>query len=169
MPLSLYIEVNKFKIMICPFCREKDTSVVDSRPTEDGTAIRRRRVCTCGGGQRFTTFERVQFRELTIIKKNGRRSPIEREKLAKSIFTALKKRPIDSDTIERVVSKISRELEEIGQSEILSSIVGKKVMDALKELDKIGYIRFASVYTNFKEVGEFEEYIEELDGKSKKS
>ena len=89
--------------------------------------------------------------------------------MAKSIFTALKKRPIDSDTIERVVSKISRELEEIGQSEILSSIVGKKVMDALKELDKIGYIRFASVYTNFKEVGEFEEYIEELDGKSKKS
>ena len=104
-----------------------------------------------------------------VIKKNGRRSPFEREKLAKSIFTALKKRPIDSDTIERVVSKISRELEEIGQSEILSSIVGKKVMDALKELDKIGYIRFASVYTNFKEVGEFEEYIEELDGKSKKS
>ena len=154
--------------MICPFCREKDTSVVGSRPTEDGTAIRRRRICACGGGQRFTTFERVQFRELTVIKKNGRRSPFDREKLAKSLFTALKKRPIDNDTIEKVVSKISRELEELGQSEIQSNTIGKKVMDALKELDKIAYIRFASVYTNFKEVGEFEEVIEELHGKSKK-
>ena len=154
--------------MICPFCREKDTSVVDSRLTEDGTAIRRRRICTCGGGQRFTTFERVQFRELTVIKKNGRRSPFDREKLAKSFFTALKKRPIDNDTIEKVVSKISRELEELGQSEIQSNTIGKKVMDVLKELDKIAYIRFASVYTNFKEVGEFEEVIEELHGKSKK-
>ena len=154
--------------MICPFCREKDTSVVDSRPTEDGTAIRRRRICACGGGQWFTTFERVQFRELTVIKKNGRRSPFDREKLAKSLFTALKKRPIDNDTIEKVVSKISRELEELGQSEIQSNTIGKKVMDALKELDKIAYIRFASVYTNFKEVGEFEEVIEELHGKSKK-
>ena len=154
--------------MICPFCREKDTSVVDSRPTEDGTAIRRRRICACGGGQRFTTFERVQFRELTVIKKNGRRSPFDREKLAKSLFTALKKRPIDNDTIEKVVSKISRELEELGQSEIQSNTIGKKVMDVLKELDKIAYIRFASVYTNFKEVGEFEEVIEELHGESKK-
>jgi len=154
--------------MLCPFCREKDTSVVDSRPTEDGTAIRRRRLCTCNGGMRFTTFERVQFRELTVIKKNGRRVPFDREKLAKSIFTALKKRPTDPETIEKVVSKISRELEEIGQSEIQSSVVGKKVMDALKELDKIAYIRFASVYTNFKEVGEFGEYLEELDVKSKK-
>ena len=154
--------------MICPFCREKDTSVVDSRPTEDGTAIRRRRICACGGGQRFTTFERVQFRELTVIKKNGRRSPFDREKLAKSLFTALKKRPIDNDTIEKLVSKISRELEELGQSEIQSNTIGKKVMDALKELDKIAYIRFASVYTNFKEVGEFEDVIEELHGKSKK-
>ena len=154
--------------MICPFCREKDTSVVDSRPTEDGTAIRRRRVCGCDRKERFTTFERVQFRELTVIKKNGRRSPFDREKLAKSLFTALKKRPIDNDTIEKVVSKISRELEELGQSEIQSNTIGKKVMDALKELDKIAYIRFASVYTNFKEVGEFEEVIEELHGKSKK-
>ena len=154
--------------MLCPFCREKDTSVVDSRPTEDGTAIRRRRLCTCNGGMRFTTFERVQFRELSVIKKNGRRVPFDREKLAKSIFTALKKRPIDPDTIDKVVSKISRELEEMGQSEIQSNFIGKKVMDSLKELDKIGYIRFASVYTNFKEIGEFGEYIEELDGKSKK-
>ena len=154
--------------MLCPFCKEKDTSVVDSRPTEDGTAIRRRRLCTCNGGMRFTTFERVQFRELSVIKKNGRRVPFDREKLAKSIFTALKKRPIDPETIDKVVSKISRELEEMGQSEIQSNFIGKKVMDSLKELDKIGYIRFASVYTNFKEVGEFGEYIEELDGKSKK-
>jgi|TARA_B110000211_G_scaffold64569_1_gene74188 transcriptional repressor NrdR len=151
--------------MLCPFCREKDTSVVDSRPTEDGTAIRRRRVCLCGGGQRFTTFERVQFRELTVIKKNGRRSPFDREKLSKSLFMALKKRPIDDVTTEKLVTKISRELEEMGQSEIQSSVIGKIVMDQLKELDKIAYIRFASVYTNFKEVKEFEEYIEKLDGK----
>ena len=154
--------------MICPFCREKDTSVIDSRATEDGTAVRRRRLCTCGGGQRFTTFERVQFRELTVDKKNGRKSPFEREKLAKSLFIALKKRPIDTETIEKVVSKISRELEEMGQSEIQSSVIGKMVMDSLKELDKIAYIRFASVYTNFKEVQEFEQYIDKLDGKKKK-
>ncbi len=154
--------------MLCPFCREKDTSVVDSRPTEDGTAIRRRRSCSCGGGQRFTTFERVQFRELTVLKKNGRRSPFDREKLAKSLFIALKKRPIDGETIEKLVSKISRELEEMGQAEIQSNVIGKMVMDSLKELDKIAYIRFASVYTNFKEVGEFEEYIGKLDVKQKK-
>ena len=154
--------------MLCPFCREKDTSVVDSRPTEDGTAIRRRRFCTCGGGQRFTTFERVQFRELTVIKKNGRRTPFDREKLAKSLFTALKKRPIDQETIEKVVSKITRELEELGQTEVQSSVIGKKVMDTLQGLDKIAYVRYASVYTNFKEVGQFGEYIEDLDGKSKK-
>ena len=105
---------------------------------------------------------------LTVIKKNGRRSPFDREKLAKSLFTALKKRPIDSDTTEKIVSKIVRELEEMGQSEIQSSIIGRKVMDELKELDKIAYIRFASVYTNFKEIGEFGEYIDELHGKSKK-
>ena len=151
--------------MICPICKKGETSVVDSRPTEDGNTIRRRRQCICG--ERFTTFERVQFRELTIIKKNGRRSPFDREKLAKSFFIALKKRPIDPQTIEKVVTRISRELEELGSSEIQSSVIGKKVMEALKELDKIAYIRFASVYTNFKEIGEFGEYIEELDGKSK--
>tara|TARA_B100000700_G_scaffold108433_1_gene122332 strand:- start:67 stop:531 length:465 start_codon:yes stop_codon:yes gene_type:complete len=154
--------------MLCPFCREKDTSVVDSRPTEDGTAIRRRRVCTCNGGMRFTTFERVQIRELTVIKKNGRRTPFDREKLTKSLFTALKKRPIDQETIEKAVSKITRELEELGQTEVQSSVIGKKVMDSLQGLDKIAYVRYASVYTNFKEVGQFGEYIEELDGKSKK-
>ena len=151
--------------MLCPYCKKKETSVVDSRPTEDGTAIRRRRVCLCNGGQRFTTFERVQFRELTVIKKNGRRSPFEREKLSKSLYMALKKRPIDGDSIEKLVTKISRELEEMGQSEVQSNVIGKIVMDQLKELDKIAYIRFASVYTNFKEVKEFEEYIEKIDGK----
>ena len=154
--------------MICPFCREKDTSVIDSRSTEDGTAVRRRRICTCGGGQRFTTFERVQFRELTVVKKNGRKYPFEREKLAKSIFIALKKRPIDNETIEKFVSKISRELEEMGHSEVQSSTIGKMVMDGLKEIDKIAYIRFASVYTNFKEVEEFEEYVGKLDDSKSK-
>ena len=152
--------------MLCPFCRTKDTSVIDSRPTEDGTAIRRRRSCTCNGGMRFTTFERVQIRELTVIKKNGRRTAFDREKLAKSFFTALKKRPIDQETIEKAVSRIARELEELGQTEVQSSVIGKKVMDTLKSLDKIAYVRYASVYTNFKEVGQFGEYIEELDGKS---
>ena len=152
--------------MICPVCKKGETSVVDSRPTEDGTSIRRRRLCVCG--ERFTTFERVQFRELSVIKKNGRRVPFDREKLAKSLFTALKKRPIDSNTIERHVTKISRELEEMGQSEIQSNVIGKKVMENLKELDKIAYVRFASVYTNFKEVEEFGEYIEKLDGKPQK-
>ena len=154
--------------MICPFCREKDTSVVDSRSTEDGTSVRRRRSFACGGGQRFTTFERVQFRELTVVKKNGRKSPFEREKLAKSIFIALKKRPIDNDTVEKFVSRISRELEEMGHSEIQSSIIGKMVMDGLKEMDKIGYIRFASVYKNFKELEDFEEYVGKLDEYKKK-
>ena len=149
--------------MLCPFCREKDTSVVDSRPTEDGTAIRRRRVCGCERKERFTTFERVQFRELTVIKKNGRRSPFDREKLAKSFFIALKKRPIDPQTIEKVVTRIARELEELGSSEIQSSVIGKKVMEALKELDKIAYIRFASVYTNFKEIEDFGQFVDKLD------
>ena len=149
--------------MLCPFCREKDTSVVDSRPTEDGTAIRRRRVCGCDRKERFTTFERVQFRELTVVKKNGRKSPFEREKLAKSIFIALKKRPVDSETIEKFISKISRNLEEIGQSDIPTTVIGRMVMDGLKELDKIAYIRFASVYTNFKEVGDFGQFVDKLD------
>jgi len=154
--------------MLCPFCKEKDTSVVDSRPTEDGTAIRRRRVSHCCAGQRFTTFERVQFRELTVVKKNGRKSPFDREKLSKSIFISLKKRPIDSDTIEKFISKISRNMEEMGQSEIPSSVIGRMVMDGLKEMDKIAYIRFASVYTNFKEVEDFGQFVDKLDVYKKK-
>ena len=149
--------------MICPFCREKDTSVVDSRPTEDGTAIRRRRVCTCGGGQRFTTFERVQFRELTVLKKNGRRSPFDREKLAKSLFTALKKRPIDTETAEKFISRTSRALEELGQSEISSNTIGTMVMEGLKDLDPVAYVRFASVYRNFREEKDFVQFVDKLD------
>ena len=152
--------------MLCPFCKTDNTSVVDSRPTEDGTAIRRRR--TCGCGERFTTFERVQFRELIIIKKNGRKSVFDREKLAKSIYIALKKRPIDTDTVEKFISSISRNLEEMGQSEIASSTVGKMVMDELKELDPVAYVRFASVYRKFREVKDFEQFVDKLDVYNKK-
>ena len=147
--------------MICSICKKGETSVVDSRPAEDGTVIRRRRQCICGG--RFTTFERVQFRELIIVKKNGRKSSFDREKLAKSIFLAVKKRPIDTDTVDRFVSKISRSLEEMGVSEISTNVIGKMVMDGLREIDKIAYVRFASVYTNFKEVEEFEKYVGKLN------
>ena len=147
--------------MLCPFCKTGDTSVVDSRPTEDGSAIRRRRTCSCG--KRFTTFERVQYRELTVVKKNGRKSIFDRDKLSKSIYIALKKRPLDTDTVEKFISRISRNLEEMGQSEIASSVIGKMVMDGLKDLDPIAYVRFASVYRNFREVKDFEQFVDKLD------
>ena len=149
--------------MLCPFCREKDTSVVDSRPTEDGTAIRRRRVCGCHRKERFTTFERVQFRELTVIKSNGRRAPFDRDKIAKSITIALRKRPIDSETIEKFISKIVRNLEGLGENEIPTSTIGKFVMNGLANLDQVAYVRFASVYKNFKEVKDFEQFIGNLN------
>ena len=141
--------------------QEGETSVVDSRPTEDGTAIRRRRLCECG--ERFTTFERVQFRELVIVKKNGRKSTFDRDKLAKSIFIALKKRPIDVETIEKFISRISRSLEEMGQSEISSSTIGTMVMEGLKELDPVAYVRFASVYRNFREEKDFVQFVDKID------
>ena len=147
--------------MLCPYCKTGDTSVVDSRPTEDGTAIRRRRTCSCG--ERFTTFERIQYRELTVVKKNGRKSIFDRDKLSKSIYIALKKRPLDTDTVEKFISKISRNLEEMGQSEIASNVIGKMVMDGLKDLDPIAYVRFASVYRNFREVKDFEQFVDKLD------
>lgn len=152
--------------MLCPFCKTGDTSVVDSRPAEDGTAIRRRR--TCGCGERFTTFERVQYREITVVKKNGRKSIFDRDKLSKSLYIALKKRPIDTDTVEKFISNISRSLEEMGQSEIPSNVIGKMVMDGLKELDPVAYVRFASVYRNFREVKDFEQFVDKLDVYSKK-
>ena len=149
--------------MLCPFCREKDTSVVDSRPTEDGTAIRRRRVCACERKERFTTFERVQFRELTVIKNNGRRAPFDRDKIAKSITIALRKRPIDGDSIEKFISKIVRNLEGLGENEIPTSTIGKFIMDGLSNLDQVAYVRFASVYRNFKEAKDFEQFIGNLN------
>ncbi len=149
--------------MLCPFCREKDTSVVDSRPTEDGTAIRRRRVCGCERRERFTTFERVQFRELTVIKTNGRRVPFDRDKVAKSITISLRKRPIDSETMEKFISKIVRNLEGLGENEIPTSTIGKFVMDGLANLDQVAYVRFASVYRNFKEAKDFEQFIGNLN------
>ena len=147
--------------MICPCEKKGETSVVDSRPTEDGTAIRRRRLCECG--ERFTTFERVQFRELVIVKKNGRKSAFDRDKLSKSIYIALKKRPIDTDTIEKFITNISRSLEELGQNEINSSTIGTMVMDGLKELDPVAYVRFASVYRNFREEKDFVQFVDKLN------
>jgi len=149
--------------MLCPFCREKDTSVVDSRPTEDGTAIRRRRVCACDRKERFTTFERVQFRELTVIKSNGRRAPFDRDKIAKSITIALRKRPIDGESVEKFISKIVRNLEGLGENEIPTSTIGKFIMDGLSNLDQVAYVRFASVYRNFKEAKDFEQFIGNLN------
>ena len=149
--------------MLCPFCREKDTSVVDSRPTEDGTAIRRRRVCACDRKERFTTFERVQFRELTVIKSSGRRAPFDRDKIAKSITIALRKRPIDGESVEKFISKIVRNLEGLGENEIPTSTIGKFIMDGLSNLDQVAYVRFASVYRNFKEAKDFEQFIGNLN------
>ena len=149
--------------MLCPFCREKDTSVVDSRPTEDGTAIRRRRVCGCERKERFTTFERVQFRELTVVKNNGRKEPFDRDKIAKSINVSLRKRPIDSESIEKFISKIVRNLEGLGENDIPTSTIGKFIMDGLANLDQVAYVRFASVYKNFKEAKDFEQFIGNLN------
>jgi transcriptional repressor NrdR len=147
--------------MICPICKKGETSVVDSRPTEDGATIRRRRLCVCG--ERFTTFERVQFREMMVVKKNGRKSPFDREKLSKSIYIALKKRPIDTDTVEKFITNISRSLEELGQSEIASNVIGTMVMDGLKNLDPVAYVRFASVYRNFREEKDFIQFVDKID------
>ena len=152
--------------MLCPICKKGDTSVVDSRPTEDGTTIRRRRLCNCG--ERFTTFERIQFRELTIIKKNGRKSVFDREKLSKSIYIALKKRPVDTDTVEKFISNVSRNLEEMGQSEITTSVIGSMVMQGLKELDPVAYVRFASVYRNFREEKDFVQFVDKINVYKKK-
>ena len=149
--------------MLCPFCREKDTSVVDSRPTEDGTAIRRRRVCGCDRKERFTTFERVQFRELTVVKNNGNKQPFDRDKIAKSINISLRKRPIDSESTEKFISKIVRNLEGLGENDIPTSTIGKFIMDGLANLDQVAYVRFASVYKNFKEAKDFEQFIGNLN------
>lgn len=147
--------------MRCPFCGSPETQVKDSRPAEDNAVIRRRRICSdCG--QRFTTFERVQLRELTVIKRSGRRVPFDRDKLGQSVQVALRKRPVDSERIERLVSGIVRRLESMGESEIPSDTIGFLVMEGLRSVDDIGYVRFASVYKNFREVKDFEEFIDTL-------
>jgi transcriptional repressor NrdR len=144
--------------MRCPFCGHSDTHVKDSRPTEDNTAIRRRRACPdCGA--RWTTFERVHLRDLTVIKKNGQRVPFDRDKLESSMRISLRKRSVDPERIERVVSGIVRRLESSGETEIPSDAIGEAVMDALANLDSIAYVRFASVYKNFREVRDFEDFI----------
>ncbi|WP_341701967.1 transcriptional regulator NrdR [Ferrovibrio sp.] len=149
--------------MRCPFCGNDDTQVKDSRPTEDNSAIRRRRFCpNCGA--RFTTFERIQLRELTVIKKNGLKVPFDRDKLARSIMIATRKRPIDPERIERLINGIVRRLESSGESEIKSDAIGELVMDGLAALDKVAYVRFASVYRNFREAKDFEEFIGSLSG-----
>ena len=148
--------------MRCPFCGNEDTQVKDSRPTEDNSAIRRRRQCpNCGA--RFTTFERVQLRELTVLKSNGKRETFDRDKLLRSMTIALRKRPLDADRLERVVNGIVRRLESSGESEIPSKLIGELIMDALKSLDPVAYVRFASVYRNFREARDFEAFIEELE------
>ena len=147
--------------MICPCDKKGETSVVDSRPTEDGTAIRRRRLCVCG--ERFTTFERIQYRELFVIKKNGRKSTLDRDKLSKSIYIAMKKRPIDTETIEKFISSIMRSVEELGQTEISTSTIGTMVMERLKDLDPVAYVRFASVYRNFREEKDFVQFVDKID------
>ena len=147
-------------MMRCPFCGHAESQVKDSRPSEDGAAIRRRRLCPeCGG--RFTTFERVQLRELTIVKRSGRRTPFDRDKLARSIAIATRKRPIDPERVERMVSGIVRNLESMGETEIQSSVVGETVMSALKQLDDVAYVRYASVYRDFRETGDFARFLGE--------
>lgn len=148
--------------MRCPYCGSLETQVKDSRPTEDSAAIRRRRICPdCGG--RFTTFERVQLRELTVVKRSGRRVAFDRDKLARSIEVALRKRPVDPERIERLVSGLVRRLESMGESEISSEMIGERVMESLKQLDDIAYVRFASVYRNFREAKDFEAVLGELE------
>jgi transcriptional repressor NrdR len=146
--------------MRCPFCGHAESQVKDSRPSEDGAAIRRRRLCPeCGG--RFTTFERVQLRELTILKRSGRRTPFERDKLARSISIAIRKRPIDPERVERMISSIVRQLESMGETELPSSAVGELVMTQLKGLDDVAYVRYASVYRDFRETQDFAQFLSE--------
>ena len=147
--------------MRCPYCSGENTQVKDSRPTEENASIRRRRVCPdCGG--RFTTFERVQLRELVVVKRSGRKVTFDRDKLLKSVDVALRKRPIDGDRIERMVSGIVRHLESSGESEIQSSIIGEYVMEALRGVDPVAYVRFASVYRDFREAADFQEVLGEI-------
>ncbi|RAH98742.1 transcriptional regulator NrdR [Acuticoccus sediminis] len=147
--------------MRCPYCGADNSQVKESRPTEEGAAIRRRRACTVCGG-RFTTFERVQLRELTVVKRSGKREPFDRDKLARSIQIATRKRCIDEEVIERMISGLVRQLEATGESEVTAAEIGDRVMDALKGIDDVAYVRFASVYRNFSEARDFEAFVTEL-------
>lgn len=147
--------------MRCPFCGHEDTQVKDSRPAEDSATIRRRRMCpNCGA--RFTTFERVQLRELTVMKSTGQREPFDRDKLARSMQIALRKRPVEPERVERAVNGIVRRLESMGETEIPTKVIGEMVMDALANLDQVAYVRFASVYRNFREAKDFEDFVGKL-------
>ncbi len=150
--------------MRCPFCGSEDTQVKDSRPAEDAAAIRRRRSCPACG-ERFTTFERVQLRDLTVLKTDGRRVPFDRDKLARSIRVALRKRPVDEDRIERIVNAIQRRLETEAESEVTSRQIGEIVMGTLQEVDQVAYVRFASVYKNFREAKDFRAFLGDLEDK----
>jgi len=147
--------------MRCPYCGNDDTQVKDSRPTEDSAAIRRRRVCNgCGG--RFTTFERVQLRDLIVVKRSGRKVPFDREKLARSVFTAMRKRVVDPERVERMISGVVRQLESVGDTEATSDQIGQIVMEGLKGLDDVAFVRFASVYKNFNDADDFRTFLVEL-------
>jgi len=149
--------------MRCPYCASENSQVKDSRPTEEAAAIRRRRICPdCGG--RFTTFERVQLRELIVVKRSGRRVPFDREKLARSVGIAVRKRPVEAERIERMLTGIVRQLESMGESEIASSAIGELVMEGLRSLDPVAYVRFASVYRDFREAADFHEVLGEIAG-----
>ncbi|MBL4619013.1 MAG: transcriptional repressor NrdR [Alphaproteobacteria bacterium] len=148
--------------MRCPFCGSDDTQVKDSRSAETGASVRRRRECTACGG-RFTTFERVQLRELVVVKSNGKKAPFERDKLIRSVMIAMRKRNVEADRIEQMVSGIVRRLEAMGEAEIESKKIGELVMEGLAHLDDVAYVRYASVYKDFREAKDFEEFLGELD------
>lgn len=148
--------------MRCPYCTNHDTQVKDSRPTEDGSSIRRRRICSACGG-RFTTFERVQLRELTVLKKSGKRVPLDRDKLTRSVSTAIRKRDLEPEKVEQMISGIVRQLESQSEGDITSDQIGKLVMEGLKHVDQVAYVRFASVYKDFQEAKDFEGFLSELE------
>ena len=150
--------------MRCPFCSNEDSQVKDSRPTEDNTAIRRRRICeTCGS--RFTTFERIQLRDLVVMKSNGQQENFDRDKMYRSLSLALRKRNVDNEKIEKIVNAIVRKLENSGETDIKSNIIGQYIMEALMHLDQVAYVRFASVYKNFREAKDFEDFLGNLEDK----
>ena len=150
--------------MRCPFCSHEDSQVKDSRHTEDNTAIRRRRICDqCGS--RFTTFERIQLRDLIVIKNNGKKETFDRDKMFRSLSLALRKRKIEQNKIEKIVSAIARRLENSGEIEIKTNLIGEYIMEALSNLDQVAYVRFASVYKNFREVKDFEDFLDNLEEK----